>query len=67
MGNDLAELYKERAELAEMESECEEAKKYARHGGFWWRIFNWLQRGLAKEREAINIEIAELTGGKDGN
>ena len=65
MSNDLADLYRERAELAEKESVCEDAKKYAWHGGFWWRLFDWLQRRLAEERKAINLELAELTGGKD--
>jgi len=60
MSDDLADLYKERAEYADLESDCQDAKKYVWHGDFLWRLFDWIERAAAKTRLRINQEITEL-------
>jgi hypothetical protein len=60
MSDELNDLYKERAEYADMESDCQDAKKYMRYGGFWWRLFDWLERFAADGRREVNEDIAEL-------
>jgi hypothetical protein len=72
MSDDLADLYKERAEYADLESDCQDAKKYVWHGDFLWlfdwieraaaktRLFDWIERAAAKTRLQINQEITEL-------
>ena len=62
MSDELNELYRERAEYADMESSCQDAKKYTRYGGLWWRLFDWLERVAANGRREVNEDIAEIKG-----
>jgi hypothetical protein len=62
MNDELNELYKERAEYADMESSCQDAKKYTRHGGLWWRLFDLLERFAVASRQQVNEDIAEVKG-----
>lgn len=54
------ELYRDRAEWADIESEAEDAKKYTRVGGFWWKLLSWFQRQAKTERLIVQDEIDDL-------
>ena len=54
---DLDDLYKERAEWADMESECSETQKYTVVGGFWWHFFEWFKRKFESYRLDVQAEI----------
>jgi hypothetical protein len=56
---DLNDLHKERAELAEIESEAADAKKFFVVGGFWWHVFSWFERRAAQDRQDVEKELEE--------
>ena len=64
VGDELNELYRERAEYADMESSCQDVKKYTRYGGLLWRLFDWLERIAAEGRREVNEDIAEIKSSK---
>lgn len=51
------ELYEDRAEWADFESDISEARKYAVVGGWFWRLCDWFERMARKERQEIQAEI----------
>lgn len=55
---ELRELYQERAEYAKLESSCQDVKKYIRHGGILWRLFDWIESSCAEARQELNEEIS---------
>lgn len=57
----LQELYRERAEYADMESTAADAKKFARVGGVFWHIYSWFERRFERDRMEVQAEIDELT------
>lgn len=54
------EMYQDRAEWADMESEIADAKKYVRVGGLLWRLFSWLERHAQRGRAEVQAEIDDL-------
>lgn len=65
MSDDLPRLYQERAELAEIESDCDDAMKYVWQGGILYRLFSWIKRSAASGRVDVQAEIDELKGQTD--
>ena len=57
----LRELYKERAEYADIESDCIDAKKYTVVGGWGWRLFSWIERKATSYRRDVQSEIDHET------
>lgn len=55
------DLYRDRAEYADIESDCADAKKYTRVGGIFWRLFSWIERRAREERQMVQREIDELS------
>lgn len=61
MSDDLQDLYRQRAELVDLESDCDDAMKYARRGGVFYRCFGWIKRVCEADRRQVQTEIDELT------
>ena len=64
---DLHDLYKERAEIVDAESEVADAKKYVRVGGLFWRFYEWAERQLVKERADVQAEIDDIINQRKGD
>jgi len=60
--SEIQELYKERSRYAQIESDCQDAKKYVRYNGLFYRLFSWLERYAAKYRADVQLKIDELKG-----
>jgi hypothetical protein len=60
--SDLQKLYQERAELAELESDCNEAIKHTRRDGLFYRFFSWLKRQAESSRAEVQTAIDEMKG-----
>lgn len=46
-------MSKEKAEYAELESECQDLKKFVPYNGFFWKLFDWVERKAAKWRQEL--------------
>jgi len=55
-----AELYKERAEWANLESDISESRKYFPVGGFFWKLFGWFDRKAKQGRREVQEEIDDM-------
>ena len=60
--SDLQGLYRERAELAELESDCDEVIKHTWRDGLFYRFFSWVKRQAKKSRAEVQADIDELKG-----
>jgi hypothetical protein len=60
--SDLQKLYQERAELAELESDCDEVMKYTWRDGLFYRFFSWVKRRAENSRAEVQADIDELKG-----
>jgi len=58
------QLYKERAEWADLESDVEEGRKYFRVGGFFWMLADWLDRQAKEGRREVQEELDQLQYGR---
>lgn len=65
MGDNLTDLYRERAEYADLESDCQQAKKFVRYGGFLWRWFNWIENVASRDRQDVDDEIRAIREARD--
>jgi len=54
------QLYKERAEWAELESDVAEGRKYFRVGGFFWKLADWFDRQAKEGRREVQEELDQL-------
>ena len=59
--SNLDDLYRERAELVDLESDCDDAMKYVKRGGVFCLIFRWIKRSCEADRQQVQAEIDELT------
>jgi hypothetical protein len=65
VSDELQELYRERAEYADMESTFQDIKKFVWHGGILWRLANWFEQSIAESRREVDEEIKELMRARD--
>jgi hypothetical protein len=60
MDEDRQELYEDRAEWVDLESDVSREKQTAEIGGFWWKFLSWCEAKAKKERLLVQSQIDQL-------